>query len=824
MEGTPPTEEQAGTQRGPNLLSNPTIEQELETWRTTGICPFPEMRLQVPQQFQGFSRIELRLIQHLSHIYREMRLADFVGCTVWVQQIPNFIDAAAGHSFAMSSILAFSATHMAWITKSVETNNLAYHHRGIALKGLQDAIGRFSQDNSDAVLAASMLLSWQAADWASWKFNMQGISTVIGSMRQWKHLSRFSAFIDDHPAFFSGAASPIPYDDESVLLATNALRELSARLQNVHPVARQVQEILDFANELRSWSTSMQTEQLFEKLQPLRAWLFWLPVNLVKNNDISSAAMVLLAQLHTLAIAVDASLPELSGAALGCLTMDATEEIDHKLRSKVSVITPSEMHPSELDNLMHFARLMSARNRLQDALSNIPAQPKGRRQGSPYSFHRLSIGSQPGTPDYPPPISPALFGVIPVLANPSSDDLSVPPSPFLHYSEIISRRNSQLVASPRLSEHSYDGMPISCYSHKGDSPAYSPAAYSPVFLQDMPDDETWSFGGDSPGFTGGFGAKSCRIFADEQTPMGVFTFLVNGLGVKEVQFEELVALDAGHMRQQSPVYGVIFLFKYLSPEKPSDNPPDGDFDFEAAEKLFFAAQTIQNACGTQALLSVLLNIEDQVDIGPQLKEFKEFTRAFPPELRGEALSNSELVRDVHNSFARSSPFVSEDQKLATEGDDVYHFIAYAPINGSLYELDGLQPAPIHHGSCSFDEFPDKVIPVIQRRVARYPTHEIRFNLLAMVQDPRRRAQAIGDYDWLHREQQKRTAWQWENALRRHNFIGFIRDVLRAVTESKFKDGDDAYEEWIKDAAAKTKERTKEKTTETGKSDYKEADM
>ena len=323
-------------------------------------------------------------------------------------------------------------------------------------------------------------------------------------MSEWKHLSRFSAFIDDHPAFFSGAAPTITYDDQSILLATDALCELSARIQNVHPVARQVQGILDFAHDFRTWSTSMQTEQLFGRLQPLRAWLFWLPVNLVKNNDMSSAAMVLLAQLHTLAIAIDASLPELSGAALGSLTNNATEQIDHKLHSKVSVITPGEMHPSELDSLMHYARLMSARNHLQDAMTENAAQQQGQRQGSPYSFHRLSIGSQPGTPDYPPPISPALSGANPILANRSFEDLSVPPSPFLHFSEAGSRRNSQLPASPRLSEHSLDARSLSGYSHQGDSPAYSPAAYSPVFLPDMPDDDTWSFGGDSPGFTGGY--------------------------------------------------------------------------------------------------------------------------------------------------------------------------------------------------------------------------------------------------------------------------------------------------------------------------------
>src|SRR5579862_3375756 len=65
----------------------------------------------------------------------------------------------------MSSLLALSATHLAWITKCPITNNCAYQHRGIALKGLQEAIGNFSRENSDAVLAASILLSWQAGEW-----------------------------------------------------------------------------------------------------------------------------------------------------------------------------------------------------------------------------------------------------------------------------------------------------------------------------------------------------------------------------------------------------------------------------------------------------------------------------------------------------------------------------------------------------------------------------------------------------------------------------------------------------------------------------------
>lgn len=182
------------------------------------------------------------------------------------------------------------------------------------------------------------------------------------------------------------------------------------------------------------------------------------------------------------------------------------------------------------------------------------------------------------------------------------------------------------------------------------------------------------------------------------------------------------------------------------------------------------------------------------------------------QLRGEALSNSELIRDVHNSFARSSPFVDETQRTTAEADDdVYHFIAYTAVNGTLYELDGLQPAPIAHGTCSFEDFPDKVIPVLQRRIERYPPNEIRFNLLAMVRDPRVRAREIGHRSLLYREQLKRNAWRWENALRRHNFVGFVGEVLKGVVRSKVGEGPDAYGKWVDEARGRTLVRMEERS-------------
>ncbi|KAL8901779.1 MAG: hypothetical protein Q9192_000361 [Flavoplaca navasiana] len=288
-----------------------------------------------------------------------------------------------------------------------------------------------------------------------------------------------------------------------------------------------------------------------------------------------------------------------------------------------------------------------------------------------------------------------------------------------------------------------------------------------------------------------------------ESDAGVFTYLLENLGVKDVQFEELISLDPEFLQQRGPVYGVIFLFKYPVEKQAQETPVDGTLDYDAAESRFFAAQTIQNACGTQALLSVLLNKDESIDIGPKLREFKDFTGAFPADLRGEALSNSELIRDVHNSFARASPFADEAHRLATEEDDVYHFVAYTEMGGKLYELDGLQPAPILHGSCSFEEFPGKVIPVLQRRIERYPPQEIRFNLVAMVRDLRIRAREVGDQDWLYQEEQKRNAWQWENALRRHNFVGFIGELGKGVVRAKLVGGETAYAEWVNEAKRAT---------------------
>jgi ubiquitin carboxyl-terminal hydrolase L5 len=167
------------------------------------------------------------------------------------------------------------------------------------------------------------------------------------------------------------------------------------------------------------------------------------------------------------------------------------------------------------------------------------------------------------------------------------------------------------------------------------------------------------------------------------------------------------------------------------------------------------------------------------------------------------MSNAAQIRTVHNSFARQTLF-EMDNKNANKDEDVFHFISYVPIDGRLYELDGLKEGPIDLGAVGQQNWLDVVRPIIEKRIQKYSEGEIHFNLMALVSDrqmiyQRQIDQLLSNVDDMETdikqnnltrlrlliddEEAKKKRYKVENIRRKHNYLPLIVELLKMLGQN-----------------------------------------
>lgn len=112
---------------------------------------------------------------------------------------------------------------------------------------------------------------------------------------------------------------------------------------------------------------------------------------------------------------------------------------------------------------------------------------------------------------------------------------------------------------------------------------------------------------------------------------------------------------------------------------------------------------VPNSCATHALISVLLNCPN-IHLGGTLTRLKQHTVGMCPENKGWAIGNTPELASAHNSHAMPQAKRRRDKSIGIptgrSTGDAFHFVSYVPINGKLFELDGLKPYPMDHGMLS----------------------------------------------------------------------------------------------------------------------------
>ncbi|KAK2751029.1 hypothetical protein FQN57_000104 [Myotisia sp. PD_48] len=454
----------ANNARSPDLLMSPEIEMEIQNWQKTGTPPFHELQLSPRAYWYKFSRNDLRLIHHIAGLSIELHRRGYSNCTVWAQRMPIFLTSALSNDFVMSALLALSASHLAWLTQNQDTQNLAYYHQGVAMKGLQPAISSFSKDNSDAILAASLLLSWQSTDWRGWASLQQGVSTVLNSMEPWwKEESELARFMDSQRAFRSARTPITPtypgtigqFHNEDIM----RLDRVIINLQNIHQRIshnqehfRRITELLSFTQRIRDDLPLQAPEKAFERLQSLRIWLFWLPSAMLRGGETDIGALAVLAQFYGVALALEPIFPEFGGSYLGSMAVTPIEEI-RKILYHRRATNP-------------FAPEVQLATSLMDMPAEIVSEYRGRLQWSPRaSFDGYSTGSHSPyhhplpTPHLPPTSTvtsaPAAYPTYTTSPLHSPLSPAIVGSPYQMSAAMLhSRRQSQVYATGSPTLHS----------------------------------------------------------------------------------------------------------------------------------------------------------------------------------------------------------------------------------------------------------------------------------------------------------------------------------------------------------------------------------
>ncbi|KAH7876822.1 hypothetical protein F5879DRAFT_967327 [Lentinula edodes] len=273
---------------------------------------------------------------------------------------------------------------------------------------------------------------------------------------------------------------------------------------------------------------------------------------------------------------------------------------------------------------------------------------------------------------------------------------------------------------------------------------------------------------------------------------GVFSELLKTLGVPLI-VDDLYSLDSESLASLQPLHALIFLFKWVST---SSDSMSGNYDPEFPG--FFAHQVVNNACATLAVLNALGNIP-ALKSGSQLTQLLEFTNGMDPQTRGLVITSSDWLREAHNSLSPPSAISLDGLGLPKQTEDAYHFVVYLPFMGFLYELDGLKPHAVSHGSYNEtgEGWLSRAREVIENRIATYPPGALDFSLLALREDPLpliqaelaelqaagKQAEAADLVVKLESETSKRNRWNFENSLRRHNHVGLVHSLLVALAKA-----------------------------------------
>uniref|UniRef100_A0A8C6S6E4 Ubiquitin carboxyl-terminal hydrolase n=1 Tax=Neogobius melanostomus TaxID=47308 RepID=A0A8C6S6E4_9GOBI len=216
----------------------------------------------------------------------------------------------------------------------------------------------------------------------------------------------------------------------------------------------------------------------------------------------------------------------------------------------------------------------------------------------------------------------------------------------------------------------------------------------------------------------------------EWTAMEINPEMMEKLGVgAKWRFVDVLGLEKDQLSTvPKPCCALMLLFP-LTQQHESFRKQQAD-KVVAGSDVYFLKQTVGNSCGTIALLHIVGNNKDNMTFndGSALKKFLDDTAALSIDERAKRFQENRVTcnQEAHNDIA------AQGQCRPGQDDVNFHFIAFANVNGQLYEFDGKMEGAVNHGATKDETFVMDAAKVCRGFMER-EEGEVRFSSVALCQ-------------------------------------------------------------------------------------------
>lgn len=266
--------------------------------------------------------------------------------------------------FVRYAVCALSASHLSSLNKTTAMAQTSFEYRYLAIRGLRQNLTNTDAHNLVGVLAASLVLSWQAPSSDEYSHTMQGVKTVLEFMDARNYQSDLRSLLASSDELPLTKSTDVTLPDRPLVKANEVLSTILKRLQSFQVDAefkRSMKELSNYVSSLAMRSVAnTPAEYQLQALYPIRNWMYWIPNAFQRLAQGDPVVMLFFACYEMTHLAIAPVLPATSTPLSILKRAKIIENLDRQITDlEQSSRLPASIHAGQSQTLSILKALMA---------------------------------------------------------------------------------------------------------------------------------------------------------------------------------------------------------------------------------------------------------------------------------------------------------------------------------------------------------------------------------------------------------------------------------------------------------------------------------